>query len=172
MFPLHVFIISFSNFYNKFFTHCLFAYGSLLLKRVDSLSIINILCYLLNFWNSKISLFPIFIPANLSIISLCELGLNFIANSIICKRQNKNKNFIYFVGTDNILNNDYSTVYQGFFENAISTSCNLVSPSTTYVESNYTYLNLEGRFRFTSKILTVVRSIYSDYSISTQCILS
>ena len=42
---------------------------------------------------------------------------------------------------------------------------NLVFSSSIYIEDLFSYLNLEGRFRYTNKIITPAKYIYSDYKI-------
>jgi predicted molibdopterin-dependent oxidoreductase YjgC len=57
-------------------------------------------------------------------------------------------------------------VYQGYFQNDLFKNyANLILPINNFVEGEFFYLNLEGFYRFTNKIITPFKFIYQDYEI-------
>jgi hypothetical protein len=75
--------------------------------------------------------------------------------------------FNFFLGTENIrLNKKDINIFLGsFFMVNFFESINLIFSSSIYIEDLFSYINLEGRFRYTNKIIVPVKYIYSDYKI-------
>jgi hypothetical protein len=80
---------------------------------------------------------------------------------------NKN-NFFYFSGVDNLnfLNSlstlNYFSVYKGcFYDNGASIS-NMIIPSFSFFESNFNYLNIEGKLRRSLRAITSENALISD----------
>ena len=88
---------------------------------------------------------------------------NISAHEFALKNREKVNNcvFTYLCGVDNVnLQFKNFVVYQGIFKNDILKNVNLVFPVSAYTERISTYLNLEGRFRFTK--IVVSSNYYSD----------
>lgn len=79
-------------------------------------------------------------------------------------------NFFYLSNVDdqnflnNIINVDSYTVYSGsFFENGARLA-NLIVPSHTFFESDYIYLNIEGRVRKSLRAVSSSNTLISDFN--------
>jgi len=57
------------------------------------------------------------------------------------------------------------SIFHGFFDHHSLQFYDLIFPSTIFVESVSSYINLEGRFRITTKILDTIGSSYTDLEI-------
>jgi len=96
-------------------------------------------------------------------ISTSEIGLSSINYDFSV---NPKLVFSYLCGVDTFyLNNDSSfLVYQGIFKanNFLFGKADLVLPTTSCYERNASFINVEGRLRFTKKVITPFKFIFSD----------
>jgi hypothetical protein len=163
----------FNNYYNLSFFFkknlfsCNFLLGSSSLIRHDINSIINNI-FLFNkiffIATTNINI----LSRHLGRISMLELNLSISINNL--KKINHLNYFNFFIGLDNIYLNlkkkNNINIYLGsfyllnFFE-----YINLTLAASIYVENTFSYLNLEGRFRFTNKAINSAKLIFSDYNI-------
>ena len=159
------------SFFNKnhFFSKNILI-GSSSLIRNDSNTIIN------SIWNlfklSKISIKNInILSRNLGRISAYEFNVLYnIKSATNITKINKKDYFNFFIGVDNLCNskknNKNINIFLGsFFIINFFEFINLIFSSSIYVEDIFSYLNLEGRFRYTNKVITPAKYIYSDYKI-------
>lgn len=105
---------------------------------------------------------------NLGRISYMELlpSLN-IKNIVKTTKLNK---FNFFIGLDNIYinfkNRKNLNIFVGyFFLLNFFEYINLVFSSSIYIENVFSYLNLEGRFRYTNRVIVQSKSVFADYII-------
>lgn len=76
--------------------------------------------------------------------------------------------FNFFIGVDAYYltrKKDINIFLGSFFLINFFEFINLVLSSSIYVEDLFSYINLEGRFRYTNKIIASAKYIYSDYKI-------
>jgi NADH dehydrogenase/NADH:ubiquinone oxidoreductase subunit G len=144
--------------------------GSSSLIRNDSSTIINTI------WNFiKLSYVPIkhinILSRNLGRISAYEFNVLYNIKSMSNIAKNNKKNYFnFFIGVDNLCNNKKSynhiNIFLGsFFIINFFEFINLIFSSSIYVEDIFSYLNLEGRYRYTNKVITPAKYVYSDYKI-------
>ena len=144
--------------------------GSSSLIRNDSHTIVY------SIWNfiklSKISIKNVnILSRNLGRISAYEFNVLYNIKSIPnIAKINKINYFNFFIGIDNLCNNNKNhkniNIFLGsFFIINFFEFINLIFSSTIYVEDIFSYLNLEGRFRYTNKVITPAKYVYSDYKI-------
>jgi len=140
--------------------------GNSILVRFDFMNVFNSLIYVmsklhLNWKNLNV------IQRNLGRITGSELNLLSKINVI---QKNKFNSFNHLLGIDKMitgltLKNNFN-VYQGsFYLSNIFNSINIILPVSIYTESNESYINLEGRFRQTNKVITPFKFIFSDLDI-------
>jgi NADH-quinone oxidoreductase chain G len=152
------------NFFtNKNFILFNFIIGSSASIRLDSLSLFEVI----NFYKNK------FFIKNLNIISrhlgrISGLELN-LFSQIICKSKRlKLKKVNFLLGLDHINFNitHNLNIFLGFFYlSNFFEYISLIFASQIYVENKFSYLNLEGRFRYTNKIITPFKLVYADHKI-------
>lgn len=162
----------FDNYYNTYLFNTLnlitiqFILGSSVYLRNDSSAIYNTLLYFTYEYNliNNIN----FLQRNLGRINFQEFSLNKSLN-IKNRITNKLSKFVYIIGADcnnlNLKQTNYN-IYQGFFY--ISNyfhKINLILPTSIYVEQNSSYINLEGRFRYTNKAITPYKFVFIDQNI-------
>jgi hypothetical protein len=166
----------FENFYNTSFfkknilLNSSFILGSSFFIRTDYNNILNSLIYF--FEKFKINLKNLnIIFKNLGKISFYESNLFYQINLKSNFYKNKFSSFNYFLGLDNLnfteRNNKFNiNVYQGFFYiSKFFEFINLVLPSAIYIEEASTYLNIEGRLRYSNLAIKPLKNIISDYLI-------
>jgi len=136
------------------------------LNRFDGATILNTVNTLITglVYNSLINSYLNIVSPYLGRISTHEVGaLPGINNSssII-----SNKALIYLAGVDNymIAGSGSFLVYQGIFKtnNFLFSQANLIFPTTSFVERSSSFLNIEGRLRFTKKVIIPFKFIFSD----------
>jgi len=160
--------LSFFNKNNIFSKNILIGSSSLI--RNDSHSIVYLI------WNfiklSRISIKNVnILSRNLGRISAYEFNVLYNIKSIPnITKINKINYFNFFIGVDNLCNNNKNNkninIYLGsFFIINFFEFINLIFSSSIYVEDIFSYLNLEGRFRYTNKVITPAKYVYSDYKI-------
>jgi NADH dehydrogenase/NADH:ubiquinone oxidoreductase subunit G len=158
-----------------FYTKPLILLGTSILYRMDNQAIITLLFNFIklnkNYLNEYWKCFHV-ISVNLGLLSSLELGLS-------SKIKYDSKNFVYLCGTDKFdfshkLGSKDFIVYQGPIVSSanIFNYINLELPSTAYTESNSTYINLEGRYRFTTTAVTPFKQVRTDSDIITALFLS
>lgn len=102
-------------------------------------------------------------------ISAFEVGFLPGINSAYSTIKSKANSLFYLCGVDTYPNiNDNSfIIYQGSFKtnSLLFNKANLIFPVSSYVERNSIYLNLEGRLRFTKKVITPFKFVFSDFEI-------
>ena len=152
-------LVVFNNF-NKLSTQMLL--GDSIVNRLDSKSINNILLFWLNQLNIKNNIN--FLQRNLGRINYLETYIN---NLNIIKKKRNNKNFFYLLGIDNFnLKKQNFNVFQGFFYiSKLFNNINLIFPTSIYTEQITSYINLEGRFRYTNKVTNCFKFIFVDQDI-------
>lgn len=158
----------FKNYYNNYlFTNnkklqLQFILGSYAINRLDTNAIIKTLLILKNKINI-ISNFNI-LQRNIGKINYLEINLK---NLNIYKLNKNIKKFNYLIGIDNYnLNKNNYNIYQGyFFITNLFKNINLILPTSIYTEQITSYLNLEGRYRITNKIITPYKFIFEDHNI-------
>jgi len=168
--------IIFDNFYNIHFfkkmniINSFFMLGSSFFIRMDYNNILNSLIYFFKEFNINIKNLNI-IFRHLGRISFYETNLFYNKNYRSKFYKNKFNSFNYFLGLDNLnfiekfkkLN---INIYQGFFYiSKIFEFINLVLPSTIYIEESSSYLNIEGRIRYSNLAIKPFKNIISDYLI-------
>jgi hypothetical protein len=158
-----------SFFYSKNILNLHILIGSSSLIRYDLNVLINLVFNMLKTKLIKIK--------NINILSrhlgrISSLEINIINNKNIIynyKKLKKIKYFNFFIGVDLIdLNKNIKNIniYLGsFFIVNFFEIINLVLSSSIYTEDIFSYLNLEGRFRYTNKIISPVKYIIADYKI-------
>jgi hypothetical protein len=159
-----------NNYYNNYFFNSsnylkfyLFL-GTSFLNRNDSDSILNSI--FLFFFELKLSTqnFNI-ISRNLGRLSSFEIGVF----PKIIKLKKNNKFFNFFIGIDEkniILKKTNINVFQGFFYiSSFFEYINLILPTSIFSEKQSSYINLEGRFRYTNKAVIPFKYIFLDSSI-------
>lgn len=171
------FVISdFVNFnflnYNNYFSKPLVLVGNSILVRNDSNFIISSLYFFINkIFNIKnINWKPLaIVPLYLGRISAFELGFLPGVNSLFTFSKSNLLSLFYLCGVDsyNNINDNAFIIYQGSLKTNTSlfNKANLIFPVSTYVERSSTYLNLEGRIRFTKKVITPFKFVFSDFDI-------
>lgn len=142
--------------------------GSSSLIRNDSNSIINSVWYFCNYLHLSIKNINI-LSRHLGRISSFEFNIIYnIKNINSFKKLNNISYFNFFIGIDTYYltrKNDLNIFLGSFFLINFFEFINLVLSSSIYVEDLFSYINLEGRFRYTNKIVTPAKYIYSDYKI-------
>jgi hypothetical protein len=144
--------------------------GSSSLIRNDSNTIINTIWNFIKFSYTPIKHINI-LSRNLGRISAYELNVLYNIKSISNLARNNKKNYFnFFIGIDNLCNNKKSykniNIFLGsFFIINFFEFINLIFSSSIYVEDIFSYLNLEGRYRYTNKVITPAKYVYSDYKI-------
>lgn len=102
-------------------------------------------------------------------ISSFELGFIPGVTTSLNKVNLKKINISYLCGIDEYknVNNNSFIIYQGLFKtnSLLYNSANLIFPVSSFVERKATYLNLEGRLRFTKKIITAFKFVFTDFDI-------
>jgi len=99
-------------------------------------------------------------------LSACEVGFPFKFTPL--SNQAKRSKFLFLCGVDyedvnlgNLAEN--FTIYQGSFYAGNFLAClNLVLPACTFTEKFSSFLNLEGRLRFTQKAVSPFKSAFLD----------
>lgn len=161
---------NFLNFNYSYFSKPLVLIGNSVLSRFDSNSIMTSLYY----FTKKIFNLSYSSWKPLSIISLylgriSSFEIGFLPGVASNLNNYKNKALYYFCGVDTYsnLNVDSFIVYQGSLKinTNLFNKANLIFPVSTYVERNSSYMNLEGRIRFTKKIITPFKFVFSDFEI-------
>jgi NADH-quinone oxidoreductase chain G len=102
-------------------------------------------------------------------LSACEVGFPFKFTPL--SNQAKRSKFLFLCGVDyedvnlgNLAEN--FTIYQGSFYAGNFLAClNLVLPACTFTEKFSSFLNLEGRLRFTQKAVSPFKSAFLDWKI-------
>ena len=135
----------------------LIIFGSIILKRKDSLNLLNLLKNL----NKRI-LYRKYTTLGLlnnesNQVGGLELGFSFISKKMI-----KNANILYLVGVDSytsknlikLCNKDCFIIYQNSHGNLLANSSDVILPSNLFTEKVGTYINTEGRAQISSKILS------------------
>jgi len=97
----------------------------------------------------------------LGILSYLELGLG----SYVVKNRS-GLGLVYVIDADFSQEKGF-LVYQGFFaDSSVSYyRADLVLPTTTYAEKAASYINLEGRYRFSKRAVVPFKALYADYEI-------
>lgn len=106
---------------------------------------------------------------NLGKLSFLEVG---ISPSINLKNYSKSKicSFNYLLGIDNFnfmskLNNNFN-IFQGFYNTIeLFKYISLILPTSIYIEKNSSYINLEGRYRYTNVAILPGKYIHLDTEI-------
>jgi hypothetical protein len=159
----------FNKYYNTYFLNSnnfinLYIFlGTSSLIRMDTDSIINSLFKFLNNLTLPIQNLNI-ISRHLGRLTTCELG---ILPKLNKNKLNKNKSFNFLLGLDNIKLEYKKTsnfnIFQGYFYfSNFFEYINLVLPTNIYSEKISSYINLEGRFRFTNKAIIPFKFIFLD----------
>ena len=156
-----------SFFQKKNLYSCNFFLGSSSIIRNDSTAILNNILIFTNYFHIAIKNINI-LSRHLGRIACFELNLCFSIKNI--KHKNNLNYFNFFIGLDTIYLNFKKqkniNVYVGsFFLLNFFEYLNLVLSASIYVENTFSYLNLEGRFRYTNKVITAAKSIFVDYNI-------
>jgi len=142
--------------------------GSSSLIRNDSNSIINSIWYFCSFISLSIKNINI-LSRHLGRISSFELNSFYNIKTINISDNFKNVSYFnFFIGIDTYYltrKKDINIFLGSFFLINFFEFINLVLSSSIYVEDLFSYINLEGRFRYTNKIITSAKYIYSDYKI-------
>jgi len=140
--------------------------GSSVLNRVDGSSIYNAVASVFGriFKNSISSAYLNVVFYQLGKISANEIGLSGVNSSFSIDNK---LSFFYLCGVDNFyINNNGASllIYQGIFKanNFLFGRANLVFPTTSIYERNSSFINIEGRLRFTKKVITPFKFIFSD----------
>jgi hypothetical protein len=161
--------LSFFNKNNIFSKNILIGSSSII--RNDSNTIINSIWNFIKFYKIAIKNINI-LSRNLGRISANEFNILYNIKSIPnIAKLNKINYFNLFIGIDNLkINNKKNykniNIFLGsFFIINFFEFINLIFSSSIYVEDIFSYLNLEGRFRYTNKVVTPAKYIYSDYKI-------
>jgi NADH-quinone oxidoreductase subunit G len=143
--------------------------GSSIISRVDSNEIINLIFFLFKKSNMLLSQLNV-LNRHLGRISISEFNL---LNKTILKSKDfasKLTSFNYILGLDyidNTLKNKCNVnVFQGsFYNDIVFQYVNLILPASIYIEQSSNYLNLEGRFRVSNRVVVKSNSIFVDYNI-------
>jgi len=158
-------ILLFKDFYSMSFVNFNFIYhvypkifiGAAGLNRFDNVSILNALFVILSrlFEKSLISSFINIVPTYLGRLSVNEIGFLPGINSNFSS--NSPRRLTYLVGVDNFGGDlkDSFLVYQGIFRtnSFLFRHANLIFPTTSYVERDASFLNIEGRLRLQKEYL-------------------
>lgn len=156
-------------YYNNLFSKNILV-GSSSLIRNDSNTIINSIWNFMKFSNILISNINI-LSRNLGRISANEFNILYNIKPISNLSKNNKKNYFnFFLGVDNLCINvkNYKNInifLGSFFIINFFEFINLIFSSSIYVEDIFSYLNLEGRFRYSNKVITPSKYIYADYKI-------
>ena len=137
-------------------------FGNSIFNRIDSNSIYNILIYLILKLNIKYNIN--FLQRNVGRINYLEIYVNTLN---IYKKKKNNFYMNYLIGIDNynLYKKNYN-IFQGFFYiSNLFKQINLIFPTSIYVEQATSYINLEGRYRYTNKIITPYKFIFMDQNI-------
>jgi hypothetical protein len=147
-----------------------FFLGTSTLIRNDTKALLNSL--LKFFFEHKLDINNLnIINRHLGKISYSEIA---IGTSIKLKSSSflkKLTSFNFLLGIDNIntlkiKNKKNFNIYQGsFFISNFFESINLILPSSIYSEQLLSFINLEGRFRYTNKAITPFKFIFTDNNI-------
>lgn len=112
------------------------------------------------------------VSPNLGLISSAEVALLPSFNTFFSFKPKASSLsfFSYFCGVDNIvsyLHINTFLVYQGSFKinNFIFNRANLILPITTFIERKSTFLNLEGRLRFSKQAIIPFKNVFDDLEI-------
>jgi len=163
------FSTTFVNFNFIFHAYPKFFIGASILNRSDNASIFNILLVTLNkfFKTSLISSFISIVSPYLGRLSVNEIGFSPGINSNFSVKGTPS--MIYLVGVDNFYADVTRSflVYQGIFKanSFLFRRANLIFPTTSFVERDSSFLNIEGRLRFTKRIIIPFKFIFSDWDI-------
>jgi len=162
----------FNKYYNIYFLnsnnyinlHIFLGTGSLI--RTDSNAILNSLFKFLTDLNLPVKNLNI-ISRHLGRLTSCELG---IIPKLNKNKKNNIKSFNFLLGLDNIKlefkNKNNFNIFQGYFYfSNFFEYINLVLPVSIYSEKVSSYINLEGRFRFTNKAIVPFKFIFLDTNI-------
>jgi len=139
--------------------------GASVLNRIDGVSLYNAITSAFSniLRNSVSNSFLNIISYTLGKISTSEIGLSNIHSDFSI---NHNLAFSYLCGVDNfyMANGVSFLVYQGIFKanNFLFSNADLVLPTTSCYERNASFINIEGRLRFTKKLITPFKFIFSD----------
>ena len=141
--------------------------GSSLLNRIDNLAILASIrqtFFNLNIGTDSSSYLSVVSPF-LGRLSASEVGFFPGINTKVLSTHDLM--FSYLCGVDNIsLNNNSANflVYQGLFKpnDYLFSKVNLILPTTSFIERNATFLNIEGRLRYTKKVIIPFKFIFSD----------
>jgi len=163
----------FNNYYNlnnfncnNYFTLNILL-GSSSLIRNDFNNVLKSLIYFLKNINMNINNMCI-LSRHLGKISSMELNSYFNIKKL--NKFTKLNKFNFFIGVDNVYfklkKKKYMNVLVGFFFlfNFFE-YINIVLCSSIYVENTFSYLNLEGRYRYTNKVISSTKFIFADYNI-------
>lgn len=165
----------FDNFYNVYFFNKMniisssFMLGSSFFIRNDYNYLLNSLIWFFKEFKLDIKKLNV-IFRHLGRISFLESNLFYKINHKSKFYKIKFNSFNYFIGLDNLTFIDkikYNVnIYQGFFYiSKIFEYINLVLPSTIYIEESSSYLNIEGRIRYSNLSIKPFKNIISDYLI-------
>jgi hypothetical protein len=158
----------FNKYYNTYFINSknfinLYIFlGTGTLIRTDSNSILNSLFKFLNDLSLPVKNLNI-ISRHLGRLTVFELGIIPKLN----KSKLNNKSFNFLLGLDNLKLEFKKTlnynIFQGYFYfSNFFEHINLVLPTNIYSEKVSSYINLEGRFRFTNKAIVPFKFIFLD----------
>ena len=160
----------FNNFYNTYFFNSnnfmkiIIFLGTSALIRIDSDSIFNSIFKFLIELSLSVKNLNI-ISRHLGRLSSLEIGL---LPGIYNKKNIINNSFNFLLGLDT-LNYKYKNnfnIFQGYFYiSNFFEYINLVLPTNIYSEKVSSYINLEGRFRFTNKAVIPFKFIFLDTNI-------
>lgn len=156
-----------SNYLNIFLNNFpYFFLGLSILNRLDNNNLYNNINYYINYYlynNAKLSIVSPFLGR----LSSFEFNLN--------KKMNKNKNKTFFylsnifdnilIKNDLFLNKLNFISFSGSFKDYNILNYNLIFPNPIYVENSSTYLNIEGRLRFTKLAINTKNKLYNEYKI-------
>jgi NADH dehydrogenase/NADH:ubiquinone oxidoreductase subunit G len=137
------------------------------LTRHDADTALNAILYIIkNFFETNVWRSLNVVSQYLGSLSTYELGFSggifntrYFANSFL-HLSSVNKINIPVVGESFI-------VYQGFYESSdyVFTKANLILPVLAYSERASTYINIEGRLRFSKRVIMTFKLLHNDFEI-------
>jgi len=144
----------------------IFFYGMSVITRFDFLCIVKSFLFILSFFFVFVNFYWKFfniIFTNLGLLSCFELGFLTKSRKISFKSK-----LVYLINADILdYNENNFIIYQGYFYNSsyIYYKSNIILPAAVYLEKSTSYINLEGRYRFTKKAITPFTHIHLDSDI-------
>jgi len=159
--------LDFLNFKYNAVLNPVFFVGQSLLTRHDADTALNAILYIIkNFFETNVWRSLNVVSQYLGSLSTYELGFSggifntrYFANSFL-HLSSVNKINIPVVGESFI-------VYQGFYESSdyVFTKANLILPVLAYSERASTYINIEGRLRFSKRVIMTFKLLHNDFEI-------